>query len=172
MLAGLRPLLVPSHLSDVAQKVQFVDGKVLATPGGGAVAEVDEDAIYLSISLRNAGTGIAVLQSWRFYPELRTREPSQPDPDRFTRLTRDLYIAPRDIGFWQGAFRDPSSAEYAEARRAIEAREPLSVDVLYGDYEGGQRVITRFAFWPREDGTWIAGAGRHWNLDRDEPRER
>jgi hypothetical protein len=41
---------------------------------------------------------------------------------------------------------------------------------FYGDHEGGQRVITRFVLVPGEDGAWIAAAGRHWNLDREDPR--
>ena len=41
---------------------------------------------------------------------------------------------------------------------------------LYGDHEGGQRTITRFAMLPRDDGGWIAVVSRHWNLDRTDPR--
>ena len=44
------------------------------------------------------------------------------------------------------------------------------VDILYGDYEGGQRMISRFGLMPRDDGGWIAAAGRHWNVDRADPR--
>ncbi len=45
------------------------------------------------------------------------------------------------------------------------------VDLLYGDYEGGQRMISRFVLSPREnDDTWIAATSRHWNLDRPDPR--
>jgi len=86
------------------------------------------------------------------------------------RLTRDLYVAAGDVGFWQGVFRDPNDPEFLAARAAIEARERLTVDVLYGDHEGGQRVISRFGFWPREDGRWMAGVARHWNIDRSDPR--
>jgi hypothetical protein len=170
LLAGLRPLLVPSHLSDEPQKVHFVDGRVLVTPGGGGAAEVGDDAVYLTLSIRNAGSGIAVLDGWRFEAEFRGAEPDAPSEADFRRLTRDLYVAPGDVGFWQGAFRDPHDPQFVTARELIEARERLTVDVLYGDYEGGQRVISRFSFWPREDGRWIAGVARHWNLDRSDPR--
>jgi hypothetical protein len=48
---------------------------------------------------------------------------------------------------------------------------PGIVDLLYGDHEGGQRVITRFALRSRADGEgWTATAARHWNIDRDDPR--
>jgi hypothetical protein len=46
----------------------------------------------------------------------------------------------------------------------------VTVDLLYGDHEGGQRVISPFALIPREDGDWPAQAGRHWNMDRADPR--
>ena len=51
----------------------------------------------------------------------------------------------------------------------------MAVDILYGDFEGGQRVISRFLLTPREgdDGVrWLAAVGRHWNVDRPQPRER
>src|ERR687887_559983 len=92
----------------------------------------------------------------------RPRGPPPPPPlESFRRLTRDLYIAPGEVGFWQGAFRDPSATEFAEARRAVEDRRRLAVDGLYGDHELGQRSITRFALTPRDD-RWIAAVSRHW----------
>ncbi len=43
--------------------------------------------------------------------------------------------------------------------------------MLYGDGEGGQRVITRFAVIPiGDDDDWLTSVSRHWNLDRDDPR--
>jgi hypothetical protein len=171
LLAGLQPLLTTSHLEDPAQKVQFVDGRTLVTPGGGGAAEITDDAVYLSLSVRNAGSGIAVLHGWRYYPVQMRALNEPPDLEGFHQLTRDIYVAPGDVGFWQGSFRDPAAPEFAAARQAIETREPMSVDVLYGDFEGGQRVITRFAFWPREsDNGWLGGTVRHWNLDRGDPR--
>ena len=169
LLAGLRPLLVPSRLEDAPQKVGFVDGKWFHVAGSCAVAEAAEDAVYLAISLRNVGSGIAALHGWRFLPG-RDTSPEHGDPNGFTRLTRDLFIASGDVGFWQGAFRDPSSDEFAAARVALEAPDGVSVEVLYGDLEGGQRVISRYFLSPRDDGTWLASAGRHWNVDLPDPR--
>ena len=76
------------------------------------------------ISVRNVGTGIAVLHGWHLLPELvleRSAHVTPPPLEDFTTLTRDLYVAPGDIGFWQGSFRDPASNGYREARRAVEA---------------------------------------------------
>ena len=171
LLAGLRPLLVTSRLEDPPQKVGFADNVWLHVPGGAAAAQAADHALYLAIGLRNVGTGIAVLHGWQLYPEARRGDNEPPSAEAFTRLTRDLYIAPGDPGFWQGVFRDPSSNEYAAARAAVEARERLTIDVLYGDYEGGQRMISRFGLTPQANGDgWLASVARHWNVDRPDPR--
>jgi hypothetical protein len=170
LLAGLRPLLVPSKLDDPPQKVGFADDKWFVADGGRAVAEVEDEAIYLAIPLRNVGAGIAVLHAWDFYPSRQPGDSTHRDPGEFGRLTRDLYVPVGDVGFWQGAFRDPATAEFAAAREAIAAREWLTIDLLYGDHEGGQRMISRYSLVPREDGPWLASAARHWNIDRADPR--
>jgi hypothetical protein len=173
MLASLRPLLVTTRLDDPQQKIGFIDHWLVA-PGGGGAAEVADGVIYLAFGVRNAGSGIAVLHGWHLN-HAATSAPSEPHVpvEEFRMLTRDLYIAPQDIGFWQGAFRDPAAPEFAEARRAIQAGERLVVDVLYGDHEGGQRVVTRFSMTSHgegEDRRWMVSAARHWNIDRADPR--
>jgi hypothetical protein len=170
LLAGLRPLLVPSRLDDPMQKVSFMNEEYLRIEGGRCAISVTEGAILLAMSLRNAGAGVAVLHSWRLYPERRIGENEAPDQDAFTRLTRDIYIPARDMGFWQGTFRDPASPEFNEAKAAIESGHSMTVDVLYGDHEGGQRTITRFALLPASESAWLVTAGRYWNVDRDDPR--
>jgi hypothetical protein len=169
MLAGLRPVLMPSRLQDPAQKVSFFDQHWVTIAGGRAAFEVGAEAIYLVIGLRNAGSGIAVLHAWYFYPErLAGIEP--PDPKEFRRLTRDIFVPAGDAGFWQGAFRDPAEPIYAVARDAATGPRPVTVDLLYGDHEGGQRMISRFSLLPAPDGSWLAVVARHWNLDRPNPR--
>ena len=178
LLAGQRPLLVPSRTEDPAVKVGFHDDVWFSVPGGHGIASAKEGGVYFVISVRNVGTGIAVLHGWHVYPDLQLGPDIEivPTPlDDFTRLTRDLYVAPGDVGFWQGAFRDQASDRYRSARRGVEAQRRIGVDILYGDFEGGQRVISRFLLTPREaeDGVrWYSGVGRHWNVDRPEPRER
>jgi hypothetical protein len=177
LLAGQRPLLVPSRTEDPAIKVGFQDDVWFHVAGGQGAARATEAAVYFVVAIRNVGTGIAVLHSWHLVPELvleRAAHLVPPPLEEFTTLTRDLYVAPGDIGFWQGSFRDPTSGGYREARRVVEAPERLGVDILYGDYEGGQRMISRFMLTPREtdDGVvWQASVGRHWNVDRPDPRE-
>lgn len=169
LLTNLRPLLTTSRLDDPVQKIGFADDHWLRPPGGGAAADVTDDAVYLAISLRNAGSGLALLHGWVFHPE-RVLTDAHPDPEEFRRLTRDIYIAPGEIGFWQGAFRDSSEPGHTEAHAAIQSRQTMTIDILYGDQEGGQRMISRFALLPRDDGQWLAAIGRHWNVDRSDPR--
>ncbi len=57
LLLGLRPVLMPSHADDPAQKVGFFDDRWFLVPGSGAIAEVTDAAIYLAASLRNVGHG-------------------------------------------------------------------------------------------------------------------
>ena len=169
LLAGLRPLLAPSRLDDQPQKVGFFDDKWFLVPGGGAVAEASDRVVYLAIAVRNVGSGIAVLHGWHLRPEIEPGDNDHAPLEDFRRLTRDLYIAPGEIGFWQGAFRQPDDPAFISARAAIEAPRRFAVDVLYGDHELGQRSITRFAVTPRDE-RWIAGVSRHWNVDRPDPR--
>ena len=169
LLEGIRPLLVPSRLEDPPQKVDFADGQRFSVEGSGGSAVVVGDAVYLVMSLRNVGSGIAVLHGWRFVPEFSMSE-EVPSADEFTRLTRDIYIAPGDLGFWQGSFRDPSSTGFRQAREVIEGRTAFIVEVLYGDYQGGQRVISRFGLTPAGADRWLVAVGRHWHVDRDDPR--
>jgi hypothetical protein len=176
LLAAQRPLLVPSRPQDPAVKAGFQDDVWFMVPGGQGAARANEEAVYLAIAIRNVGTGIAVLHGWHLYPEIQLGADIAATPlEAFTMLTRDLYVAPGDVGFWQGTFRDPRSVAYREARAAVEAPQRMSIDILYGDFEGGQRVITRFLFTPRKDDDgvrWLASVGRHWNVDRPQPRER
>lgn len=170
MLASIRPVLVSSRLEDPPEKVGFADGHWMRVDGGHAAAEATDDAIYLAIALRNVGNGLAVLDRWEFHPETILGQTDRPSPDAFRRLTRDLYIPAGGIGFWQGTFRDPADPAFAPAQEAIRARQRITIDLLYGDHEGGQRMISRFALIPRDDGRWMSSVSRHWNLDRADPR--
>jgi hypothetical protein len=169
LLAGLRPLLVASRLHDDAQKVMFVDGKWVMVPGGRATAQAEEGVIYLTMSVRNVGRGIGVVHSWHFYPDWG---PGVPDPvlEEFHRQSRDIYVPAGDIGFWQGAFRDEADPQYDDACKAVTSRSQITVDLLYGDSEGGQRVVTRFGLQPAGDEGWLISVNRHWNIDRPDPR--
>jgi hypothetical protein len=172
LLAGLRPVLIPSREEDRGERVGFGDGVVLTVPGHGAAVTLENGNAYLAIALRNGGTGLAVIHGWRVEP---TEQPAAtmpaPGVDDFRRQQRDLYIPAGDTGFWQGALRDHGDADLAFVRRAAAGGQRVMVDLLYGDYEGGQRTITRFGVtpWPEIEGE-RAEVLRYWNVDRDDPR--
>ena len=168
LLAGQRPLLVNSRLADPKQNVQFSEGKLLTVSGGEATLEVGADAIYMALAARNVGTGLAVLHGWYVQDGLPTSR-SHPPVEEFTSQIRDIYLPPGDIGFWQGALRDPAAEVFKTVAGAIETTQPLTVNILYGDFEGGQRVISQFAL-RYEEQRWLVSSGRHFQLDRPEPR--
>lgn len=172
---GLRPVLMPSRLEDPAEKLRWLEGRWVSVPGGrGYVEEVDGN-IYLAMSLRNVGAGIAVIQSWLATGEHISPgvERVRPDPDRFHRQSRDLYIPSGGTSFWQGALRDQDDEHYEDVHEAITTGSgSLFVNLLYTDHEGGQRAISEFLLTPRSDGSpeWMNSVIRHWNLDRPDPR--
>jgi hypothetical protein len=168
LLAAERPLLMSSRLQDPEQKIQFQDGTLLKVTGGGAALEVADSAVYLVISVRNVGTGLAVMHGWHVAV---TGQPPQTHPplEDFTTQTRDIYVASGDIGFWQGALRDPAKAQFKAVATAVEAGDPMMLNVLYGDWEGGQRVISQFSLRHVND-RWLTSTGRHYNVDRPDPR--
>ena len=172
LLEGIRPILLPSNWSDPPQKVRFADGKWLTAHGGRAALEITDQAVYLVMSVRNAGSGVAILHGWRL-----SSDPRAPLPplDEFRRLTRDIYVPTNDPGYCQVAIRDPASADFQVARSGA-AGDGFVVDVLYGDAEGSQRVVSRFfiSHGPPGHGDldqdWVMLVSRHWNLDLPAPR--
>jgi hypothetical protein len=69
LMAGQRPLLVASRIGDADQEIQFAEGNVLQVPGGGASLKIADSAIYLAASVRNVGTGLAVMHGWHILLE-------------------------------------------------------------------------------------------------------
>jgi hypothetical protein len=170
MQIGIRPLLMPSRLEDPVQKIMWGDEHWGRLSGGGANVEIANDNVYLAMSLRNSGAGIAVIQGWH----LGLHELHDPHPhaelDEFRPQTRDLYVPGDDVGFWQAAIRDREDPEYADLVEAIRAPRIFAIELLYTDHEGGQRTIGRYALMPREETQWLFSMIRHWNLDRPDPR--
>jgi hypothetical protein len=166
---GLRPLLMPSRLEDTTQKIRWVDDHWTSLQGGRASIEVADGNVYLAMSIRNAGTGIAVIQGWHPIPDLKQASGDRSNLDLFRSQSRDLYIPAGDVGFWQGAIRDANDPSYADLVDAIQQPRAFSIDVLYGDHEIGQRTISRFVVTPGEK-SWLCAAVRHWNLDRPDVR--
>jgi len=173
-LVNLRPVLVTSRLQDPVQKMRWVDDRWTAVEGAQSSVELVDGRIYLALSLRNVGSGLAVIFGWSVITGLAGPDIAHTDPERFRMQTRDLYTAPGDIGFWQGAIREPGDPDYPGLSRAIRDCAPFTIELLYGDHEGGQRTISRFGLTPnrKPDGAtrWFPSVSRHWYLDRPDPR--
>jgi hypothetical protein len=166
-----RPLLAPSRLEDPKQKIMFLEQHWVSAAGGRAAVEHVDGIVYLAISLRNVGSGIAVCQGWAVRAGFGTSVtlPSHAPLEEFRLQSRDLYIPPGDIGMWQGALRNPDDEARAQIALAIDDGEPVTVELLYTDQVGRQRTISRFGLVPTGD-TWLASLNRHWYLDWDGPR--
>lgn len=170
LLASVRPLLMPSRPEDPPLKVGYADSHWVRVAGGGATIEVTDDAVYLAMSLRNAGSGVAVLHGWRIEHDDGAGPADRPALESFRRLTRDLYIPAGDVYFWQGALRDSADPDRAfVAERLASGAGRIVIDVLYGDQHGGQRLISRFSVIPRGDAL-VVSLARHWYVDRPQPR--
>jgi hypothetical protein len=178
LLAAQRPVLIPSREDDPRELVRFGDGVLLELEGHGGRVELREDRLYMVLSLRNGGAGLAVIHGWHVQPGASSATMQPPPLDSFRRQLRDLYVPPQSTGFWQAAIRDRDDPAYAGLRAAAEDGGRSMIDLLYGDYEGGQRVIVRFGVWagrPAEDAEPRAGEGRadvlrYWNVDGEDPR--
>jgi hypothetical protein len=170
LLAAQRPVLIPSREADPPEGVSFVDHTV-TLQGQGGVIEVFEGRIYMAIGLRNGGSGLAVLHGWSASAWEPGEAPERPELERFRRQQLDVYIPAGGSGLWRGAIRDPDDPDHAGLVAASERGGRVTVDLLYGDHEGGQRMIARFGLVPTEDGTGrLANVLRYWNIDRPDPR--
>jgi hypothetical protein len=155
LLTAMRPLLIPSLSDDPVHKVLWNDRHTARVGGGRAIFEEDNGVIYLAIGLRNLGTGIALLHGWYPMPDQAFGDPSHVQAEEFRR---------------EAAVRDSDDPVRRGFLKALEERHPFTIDVLYGDQQGGQRTISRYTVLPAGDDGWYAQAGRHWNLDRPDPR--
>jgi hypothetical protein len=172
LLIGLRPVLAPSRVTDTPEVVRFGEGRMVSVKGGVAAVERDGENYYFVIPLRNVGNGLAVLQGWRLSTEELRIDSPHAAPAEHRQQTRDLYVPAGDTGFWQGAVREPDDPFRDGLREAFLDGGLVSVDLLYGDHEGGQLTISRFIITREEDGRWRPAVVRHWALEGVDPRPR
>jgi hypothetical protein len=171
--SNLRPVLVTSRIQDPVQKLRWADDHWVHLEGGQASAELVDGSIYLAISVRNVGPGLAVPIGWSLNSEASRIDIPHDDPNIFRHQTRDLYVAPSDMGFWHAAIRESDDRDYGWLTKSVTEPAPFTIELLYGDAEGGQRTISRFGMIPLgagEEIRWYPSVARHWNLDRPDPR--
>ncbi|MGZ4237786.1 MAG: hypothetical protein ACXVFQ_05855 [Solirubrobacteraceae bacterium] len=174
LLTGQRPILIPTHEDDPALTVRFGDGALIHLQGHAGTIELQRENLYMAIGVRNGGTGLALVHGWRI--EVADQTGNRPrSTDELRRQQRDIYIPPGETGYWQGAIRNRSDPDYDQIRSAMRSRARISVDLIYGDYEGGQRTIARIGLTKDDDAQrddYRAEVGRYWNIDGIDPRER
>ena len=172
LLLGLRPVLAPARVTDPPEVVRFGEGRMVSVEGGMAAVEREGQNYYLVIPLRNVGSGLAVLQAWRFMARRPEADSPHAPLDEHRPQLRDLYVPAGDTGYWQGAIRDPGDPFRQDLDEAYDAGEVLAVDLVYGDHEGGQLTITRFILSREQDCSWRPAVVRHWVLEGVDPRWR
>ena len=129
----------------------------------------------MAMSLQNVGTGIAVILGWRVdaghiikpnasLEELQADPVGSSRPIHFSSPNPRLVFAPHDLSFWQAAIRTPGDPDRARIEAAIAGPDPLLIDLLYGDQEGGQRTISRFSIarYGGADDGWFPAVVNHW----------
>jgi hypothetical protein len=162
---GLRPVLVPTRQDDPVQKVGWMEGRYHPLPGGAALFREEDDNVYIALSVRNVGSGLAVLHGGYLVADRVGIDEPHADLDEFRFLQRDLYVPAGDQGFWQVGLRDPDDALRRDLLSRLHERQPITVELLYGDHEGGQRTVTRFAALPRGEDAWACAVMRHWTVE-------
>ena len=160
------PVVVTSRPDDPTQRIGFQDEHWIEVAGGRGAAEVGDEAIYLVMSLRNVGSGFAVLDRWRLVPDLAQTEVSLDDLDDFQRLTRDIYVPAGDVGFWQGSLREPGDPMFEQAKAVISERRPFLVDLSRSRWRSAHGQPLPLS--PNWEHLWLIAVARHWN--RPPPR--
>jgi hypothetical protein len=165
---NLRPVLIPAHEWDAAERVTFYD-EIVQLRGGYATVEDRSGNLYFAAQLRNVGAGIGVLTSWQVeaVPEEVPPAPIElPDYETFVAQQRSLYVPAGDVGYWQGAIRenDTDRGDADALRAAIDARSRLTLFLRYADQDGGHDTVTRYTLSADENGDWLFGIARHWSL--------
>jgi len=111
LMAAERPLLMSSRLQDPEQKIQFLEDKFFRVAGGAATLEAADGVVYMVISVRNVGTGLAVMHGWHVkvtgQPQL-THPPPRISPPRPVTFT--WHPATSDSGRERCAIRPLSSS--------------------------------------------------------------
>ena len=167
---NLRPVLIPAHEWDAAERITFYD-EIVQLRGGFATVEDRSGNLYFAAQLRNVGAGIGVLTAWLVQagpdmPLTINGALPLPDLDTFVAQQRSLYVPAGDVGYWQGAIRqgDTDRGDATALRQAIDERRRLSLFLRYGDQDGGHDTVTRFTLSADENGDWLFGVVRHWSL--------
>jgi hypothetical protein len=99
----------------------------------------------------------------------QTAQVSTPSLADFRQQQLDLYIPAGETGYWQGGLYEPGEPGYRDVIDTLNSGGGVIwVDLLYGDHEGGQRMIVRFGMseWPNDGAEEIGERAyvlRYWD---------
>jgi hypothetical protein len=169
LMIGLRPVFVPSREQDAEEDVYFGDQQALRVGRSLSAVVEENENVYMAIPLRNVGQGLGVLHGFHLVVGGRITDDPRDRLDAFRAQQRDLYVPPGDVSYWQGAVREEDDPFMPAARQAARERVALTIFLLYGDHEGGQRTISQFVLTPGEGSAWGTRVVRHWSLEGVDP---
>ena len=170
-----QPAARPGHLPPRGPSAEDPLGRRPLGPPRGAQASVElvDGSIYLAISLRNVGSGLAVIFGWCVH-RAGHADITHTEPEQFRMQTRDLYIAPGDIGFWQAAIREADDPDYAGSEpghpRCAALHDRPALRRPRGRAAHHHPLRHDPASQAEGETKWFPSVARHWNLDRPDPR--
>jgi hypothetical protein len=170
MQIGIRPLLMSSRLTDTEQKIMWGDEHWARLSGSGAIAEVVDDNLYLAMSVRNSGSGVAVIHGWHLVLRELQQDTRTPSPTSSADSCETSASPATTSGSGRPRSANRDDPEYGALLEAVRGPRVFAIELLYSDHEGGQRAIGRFAVAPVKESVWLCSVVRHWNLDRPDPR--
>lgn len=163
---NLRPVLVPARPEDPPEIIPFPE-RNFQLPGGRGLVEEHDGNVFLGLTLRNMGSGLAVLQGGhvRATGDFVGRDVPHVGLDEFRLMQRDLYVPAGGTGYWHAGVREDNPDLRRDLLMAARERQRIIIELLYGDFEGEQRTVTRFAVTPAGESKWLAIVLRHWGID-------
>jgi hypothetical protein len=162
---GLEPLVTTARPEDPPERVGFRHDEMFVVRGGSAAVEIQDGNVYFAIPVRNVGSGIAVLRSWKVITGEVGASTEFSNLEEHRQLSRDLYIPAGGNGYWQGAMREADDPQRVDVERAIRDGA-FVIDVFYQDQFGGHPAVSRFRLRHLDDGEWFCAIVRHFRVPR------
>jgi hypothetical protein len=164
---NLRPVLIPAHEWDKAERVTFGDREIVQLRGGFASVEVRGENLYFAAQLRNVGGGLGVLTAWWMIADPEPSLDPIPDLSLFNAQQRHLYVGTRRRRLLAGRDREPTPTA-AIAVRCAPRSAPGSVSGCSCATRTRTAGTTRSPgsrSCPTTTANGSSASARHWALD-------
>ena len=147
-LVNLRPVLVTSRLEDPIRRSA---GWTTTGPGSRAARRPPSSSTGPSIWRSRSATWARASPcrlAGRCDRAHSNDRGAARRPDDFRMQLRDLYVGPATSGSGRRRSGSRDDPDYGWLSQAITRRAAFTIELLYGDHDGGQRTITRFGMIP------------------------